>query len=99
MADDDVVSSEPSVIEAARFLIEPAPAGTSPMDIVAAARQVASAFIEQLEGLPERDRAVRKAERDRLAAWFEADQATIEAFSTDGLTVGLVAFLLRIDHE
>lgn len=47
---------------------------------------------------PARLAEIRKAERMRLASFFEGEQARFDQFSPDGLGVDFIAFLLRIDH-
>lgn len=47
---------------------------------------------------PVDERPIRKAERERLAKWFEEGAETLTKFVPDGLTVDAIAFLLRLDH-
>lgn len=46
---------------------------------------------------PDEERALRKRERNRLAAMLRTNAATLQEFAPDGLPVPMVCFLLELD--
>lgn len=101
MPDADAIHVEPSVddepldietiplVELARRVLDNSDDAT-PGSITV--RRLAAALLD-----PERDRAIRHAERLRLADLFEANAGLLNTYAESG-PVELVSFLLRLDH-